>query len=365
VLGCAVLAGVPADAARPDRDGLTEDWSAVRPGGPIAGLVSDGRRVVAIGETRAGPAGLAGYDGATGARLWRARLPWAHTGDPVGGRGVVIVPSGAESGRRPIDYVALDTATGVRRWRVHVRTRAFPAGRPATGRPQAAGALLGGVFYYADGRTVTGVDAATGKVRHRFTSRYATGVAGPVAAGGRIVLLARPPGARSGRRRVLLRFAPDLTPYPPIEVPGPTARGPDRVAASGRTVLTWGPDVLQAVDARDGRALYRRKTNRWAETDGVTGGTVLVHGTENGHALLLALDLRTDRRLWSFRIPRRSGIDAQAGAVFVIGPGVAAVDPRTGRTVYTHAARSSGPGLAVPAAGRIVVADQNRVTGYR
>jgi PQQ-like domain len=174
---------------------LTKAWTAVGPGPNGGGwdarrtrLVSDGKRAIAY------EAGLlTAYDGATGKQIWRRPLAWDGLYEPVAGDGVVIVPLHGSDGRFR-DCVALDSATGAQRWREPLCPGSTPVDGPV-------GTLSHGVFYSTSDRTITGVDAATGKRRYQRKFAYDIYLSAPAVANDRIVLSGNwwSPASRSRR----------------------------------------------------------------------------------------------------------------------------------------------------------------------
>lgn len=363
--------------------GLGTDWS-VDDGfdSPLdqTALVSDGKRFVTFRMpfTASGSetAELTGYDGATGKRLWRKRMPWTRTADPVAGGGIVIVPRAetTSNGEKRVDYAALDIATGAQRWRVAGAYSEDPQPSTVPERRQPAGALLNGVFYYANGHTVVGADVATGKPRYRLTSRRYAGVFAPVVAGGRIAVL-----GSDGADQAVLVFPPDLEKYRPVRLPGAGSGVLDRMAASGDVLAAWTDGRFWTVDARTGRTLVKdAKTPEWHEINGVLGRTILVGGKYRYSTELSGYDLLTGKRTWSVdmstdrHIPTR-GFAIADGTVCGIGSSVSIIDPANGRLVFDrrirgrskYALRSDSSGLAAPAAGHLIIYTERGLTGYR
>ena len=245
----------------------------------------------------------------------------------------------------------------------------------ARGRQPPAGALLGGVFYYGDGDALVGVDAATGESRHRYTYSGYTGLSGPVAAGGKIAMLARVRPEPVPYRQALFLLPPDLTTSERVLTTRsyvPTAG----IAAGGDIVAVWGHEEVWAVDARTGRTvLPRRKLALSEEAVGVAGRTVLTSGGAKGR--LNGYDVRTGRRAWS--VDTASGgdvtpptVDVEGGRVLTIGADIAIVDPARGRVTFRVRAsgrRAAGPGTygggAATAAGHLVTYSLDGLTGYR
>lgn len=360
---------------------LSESWSADRETAPdkprSRGLVSDGERAIELLDTygKAGngaPAELTAYDGATGEALWHRSLPWTRAANPVAGNGVVIVPGGPDHARpdaTPVDYVALDSATGAQRWRVHADAVAIGVHTITQrgGRPQPCGVLLDGVFYYTDGRDIVGVDATTGAPRHRFTNRSSTTVGGPVAVNGGLAVLAHTEGAGPGSYAVHL-FPRNLRRYTAIRLPGDGLMGPERLAASGDVLAVWGKAALWTVDTRTGRRLVRVRLPVLEGDHDVLGRTFIsVNQTTHGRTVI-GRDLLTGRRTWSVKpFPAGSvNVETVDGTVLAIGSGVAIIDPAAGKTAFTRkASGDAGAGHAVRAGGHIVVDYSYGIAGYR
>lgn len=360
--------------------GLTEDWNT--DGGwnfGDAALASDGTRFVTVHTPQEiglndDTSRITGYDGATGKRLWNKGLPWQEQAGPVAGSGVVIIPTASAS---RVTYVALDTATGKERWRVVSGAPEQNVPAPQAGRAQPAGVLRDGVFYYADGSRVAGVDAATGKPRYRFTSpRYA--VTAAVAAGGRIAVI----GSRAdGSGQALLVLPPDLATYRAIPLGGASAHAVHRLAASGDVLAAWSDGGFWTADARTVRPLVpNQATPAGHVVEGVLGRTIVSADTRHAGAAT-AFDLLTGRRRWSVDAPHErgaaDGFDVADGTLFALGNRVTILAPENGRAVFARRSHSSsddhrrndapeGPGgLVAPVAGHLVVYDPLAITGYR
>jgi len=328
-------------------------------------FVSDGKRAITF---KAGL--LTAYDGATGRQIWRRPLAWDGSYEPVAGDGVVIVPVHS-SDRRFSDCVALDTATGAQRWREPV----CPGSTPVTGP---VGTLWRGVFYHAEGTTITGVDAATGKRRYRRkfphdTEQFST----PAVANDRIVIAGNwwsPTMPATLHHSGIHLLSPDLKSDQDIRLfdysDHPTT--PDLLAVSGDVVLIRYGDAIWPVDAHTGQKPSLRWTDPRASIEGVLGRTVVAATPGFRGPRLSGYDLLTGALVWSREPGRKwSSYDIEDGTLFALGDGVAIVDPTTGKTVFQRPAAHRGqstaprPGRAVPAGGHIVVFDKDGLTGYR
>lgn len=348
---------------------LSKTWTTVSSGsGDFTGLrlVSDGKRAIAYEAGR-----LTAYDGATGKRIWWRALAWDGSYEPVAGDGIVIVPL-HDSDSRFSDCVAFDSATGAQRWREPLCPGSSPADGPV-------GALSHGVFYYTAGRTVTGVDAATGERRYQRRFLHDLGLSTPVVANGRIVLSGSwwsPNRSTPGKSGIHL-LSPDLKTDQDIPLSGDSdgehVTMPDLPAVSGDVVLVRSGNAIRPVDTRTGRKPSLRWTTPQGNVVGVSGRTVVTAMTVYaGRRRVSGYDLLTGARVWSREIERKSfSYDIEDGTLFALGDGVAIIDSTTGKTVFQRpAARHDGndiarQGRAVSAGGHIVVFDdKGGITGY-
>lgn len=347
---------------------LSKVWADDSPGPYSDGgtrFVSDGKRAIAF---KAGL--LTAYDGATGRQIWRRPLAWDGSHEPVAGDGLVIVPLHG-SDRRFSDCVALDSATGAQRW----REPACPGSTPVTGP---VGTLWHGVFYHAEGTTITGVDTATGKRRYRRKFPYDTEqFSTPAVANGRIVIGGNwwsPTKPSTLHDSGIHLLSPDLKTDQDIRLSedSDAAGMPDLLAVSGDIVLIRYRDAIWPVDARTGQQPSLRWTIPRGSIEGVLGRAVVAVTFGFGGPHLSGYDLLTGARVWSREPGRKwSSYDIEDGTLFALGDGVAIVDPTTGKTAFQRPAAHRGqstaprPGRAVPAGGHIVVFDKDGITGYR
>lgn len=343
-------------------------------------LVSDGKRAIEFRDgyletSTTATAMITGIDGATGKQLWHKTLQWAHTASPTAGNGVVIVPSGTESDgyddHAPLDYVALDTATGKERWRVRAESRTIASSASLEDvRPQAGGALLNGVFYYGDGNGIVGVDARTGKKRYAFTSKKYSTNSSPLAVGGRIMVLARPSPDDYSETYEAHVFPADLKRYTKFRLPKIGYEGPEQLAANGDILLAWNDQGLTTTDVRTGRRLAQVKLDILAGYGGMIGRTILVNDKQGVNDRVVGYDLLTGRQRWAVDpFPDGLGIsmlDVADGTALVAGDDLSIIDPETGRSVFTRKTSFSvNGGLAAPAGGRLVVSFDRGIAGYR
>ncbi|WP_219510618.1 outer membrane protein assembly factor BamB family protein [Nonomuraea ceibae] len=347
------------------------------------GLVSDGTRVVALRkEIKGGAAGeLTGYDGASGKRLWRRELGWSGASAPVAEDGTVVVPLGAEVDNRverPGQFVALDTATGEERWRVRVRQRAFMTSHLYLPAP-AQGAILDGVFYYADGPHLYGRDLVSGKVVHRRTSRSHLAVAGPVRARQGLVVLVRPDPFKhvegvDGTVRSLAVLSPELTPVHQADLPKGT-EATEVITGGAIAVVSEGGGTnphMWGFDTRTGKRLWSRPLGKSQYVGPPVRGVVpVLDGSRNHEQRFVGHDLRTGERLWTLeprkaevRIDRARTMGVADGTLFGLGHGVEIVDPATGKVTFAHQFTPRGGGRVVAAAGRIVIYNHDGLMGF-
>ena len=342
------------------------------------GLVSDGKRAIEFRDGRATAASstamITSFDGTSGKQLWQTRLPWAHSASPTAGNGVVIVPSGEESGyddRSPLTYVALDTATGKERWRVQVAARTIASDlSPDHARPQPGGALLNGVFYYGDGDGVIGVDARTGKRRYAFTSKKYTTESAPIAVGGRIAMLAGPSGDRYSQTHEAHVFPADLKTYTKFRFSESAHRAPQQFAANGDVLVAWNDEDLSTTDVRTGKRLAHVRLGLSSDYGGMVGRTLLVQHRQGVNDRVVGYDLLTGRQRWSVDpLPDDYSfgmLDVADGTALVAGDDLSLIDPATGKTVFTRKTPYSiTGGLATLAGGHLVVSFDKGIAGYR
>lgn len=345
--------------------GLSEDWAGGGDPGtdPVltSKLVSDGKRAIAY----AGGVFTA-YDGATGKRLWRARVPFDAGTAPVSGNGVVIVALPGGSGA-PAGCVALDTATGAQRWRVPD----CPPTAPVVGADEPIGVLLDGVFYYIAGEsgTITGVDAATGERRYR-RKVAPTGLRVLAVANGRLAAgMTYLPLGRSTTRTKVLLLTPGLRKRAVVDLTNASWEGIGFPLVSGDVLLARQRNVMRPVDARTGRRLrspWPVPGGLQEHVVGVLGRTVVTSGPGTNGDRVSGYDLLTGARIWS-REDRSALYTIADGTLFALRHSVVIIDPATGKTAF------QGPGTrrigyagghVVAAGGHIVVLNADGVTGY-
>ncbi|MFC5820815.1 outer membrane protein assembly factor BamB family protein [Nonomuraea harbinensis] len=384
--------------ARPGDDGagapeaLSHHWVGLNPVWTVEqidktpqyyGLVSDGVRFVAMRkEIKGGARGeLTGYDGATGKRLWQRELAWSGSSAPVAEDETMVVALGDEVDSRievPAEFVALDTTTGEERWRAKVRQRAFMTSHLFLPAP-AQGAILDGVFYYADGAKLYGRDLVTGKVRHQRTSKTHLAVAGPVAAGDRLVVLVRPDPFRhqenlDGNVRSAAVLSKTLTPVHQLDLPKGTeatqvTSGGDIAVVSeggGTNRHMWG------IDSRTGKQLWNQPLGK-SQFVGPPVGNVLplMDSSRNHEQQFVGHDLLTGRRLWKLaprqaenRVDRSRAMGVADGTLFGLGHGVEIVDPATGKITFAAQFTPRGGGLVTAAGGRVVIYNHDGLMGF-
>lgn len=354
---------------------LSNSWSADKNSSLFSfkagqrALVSDGKRAIELRDVRlerTAPAVITAFDGATGKRSWQTKLPWAQGAGPVIGDGLVIVPTGPEVVDGPVTYVALDTATGKQRWRVRAGSLSVSLG--SHGRPQPGGALLNGVFYYGDGKSVIGVDARTGAKRYAFTAKKYTVENSPITAGGQILLPVSPAGSSDSYK--LLRLPANLrgsTSYPLA----PGGLSTPRLAVNGDVLISWNDGYLVTTNLRTGKRLARIPLGVFKAYGGVAGRTLLISEEQSSGFRVIGYDLLTGRKRWSVNPFPDDGVsvggaDVADGTMFMARDRLAILAPDTGKTVFTRDVPDSyNGGVAVPAGGHVVFSFDQGVAGYR
>ncbi|MGH8966381.1 MAG: PQQ-binding-like beta-propeller repeat protein, partial [Actinomycetes bacterium] len=375
--------------------GLSEVWNEpLRDHSPhFYGFASDGERVFAlrknmddlgsntVPDAAESDAELFAYDGATGKPLWHTTLPWIENAVPVAGEGIVVIPSGQQDVDDPdftgvpAEYVAFDSVTGAERWRKQVTRRAeYPLTEYGAGNEP--GAFLDGVFYYADGGSVFGVDPTTGEVRHEVTSTKNVVFAGPVVAGGRIAVLAGPPfdpdadeDAGDPYTRSAYMFAPDLQSQ--VGADFPRYATPNTLAASGEVLVSSDGGIMWATDARNGNGLWSIELPDLSGPVGVLGKVVVVlDAQDNLQHKAIGYDLLTGKQVWTAAPPNDGPLESDSlnvgiadGTVFGLTHGISIIDGATGEIVSRHSTNRGG-GLVVEAAGHIVIYNQDGITGF-
>jgi outer membrane protein assembly factor BamB len=342
-------------------------------------LASDGDRVFFLTkEIGGGPTAQAtAYDGATGKRLWRAEVPWTGTAAPLAAAGTLVVPAGdARDTTAPIRFVGVDAASGRERWRVEARQRTCMDDAPNLPLPT-CGAVLDGVFYYADGRGVYGVDLTTGKVRHRVVSKTKLAIAGPVTVRDKIALTVRldptiyHKGDTSVRRLVVLdkglrKVVRDVA-FPPHLSASRLAVSGDIVAVSGA-----GEDArVWSVDTKTGRILWSHRLPGQLELGAAVSGTlVLLDTSVPNRPQFVGYDLLTGAKLWRLG-PKESEhysdrtLGVADGTLFGLGHGVEIVDERTGKVPFAYQFTPRGGGRVVAAHGRIVIHNHDGLMAFK
>lgn len=324
--------------------GVRQLWTA--PTGSAAAPVA-GPAVVATGPDR-----VAGLDPATGAERWSYRRGNARLCDADRQDGVVLALFAKADGCR--DLVALDAATGARRW---YRTLELRTDARLTSAP--------GVGVATGGDRMIAFDTGGGLNRWTWTAAGCTldpAVPGQVA----VVTVAR---CAEGVRRLIvhLPFA-DKDPWVGALAPGTDPHAltaAERVTVlSGRTLTTY--SVSQDADQKAtaapvGDVVDDRLTSAGTPV-AVTDGDFLVLWTGTN---AVSVDTRSRKVLWS---AAAGGPPALAeGQVVLAGPDGFTVRPAsTGTPVTTVAAGTPVPGRAgLSRIGRlVVVAGAGRIVAY-
>jgi len=179
-------------------------------------------------------------------------------------------------------------------------------------------------------------------VRRLWIPAVAVAVAVPASVVGALVLLG--PGAEAPRKQ---GAAPSKAAFQPWDVElsarGSKAAGMAQCTYAARTLYCTSPGVLAAaVDPVDGKVLWSR-----GDTERHNDGTVrppvlsggLLHVVSRGGKRLAALDPATGRTRWSHDIAAYGGRVAQAGGVVLLAGAdarVTALDAATGKEKWRH-----------------------------
>ncbi|MEQ4300054.1 PQQ-binding-like beta-propeller repeat protein [Plantactinospora sp. B6F1] len=342
------------------------------------GLVSDGTRFVGLRKEidGSGEAELTGYDGASGKKLWRQQLPWAAVATPVASGETVVVPLGEEHEtlKTPVEFVALDTTTGQERWRAKVSHRAFMGNHVSSRPAPEPGAILDGVFYYADGAKLIGRDLVTGKVRYQRTSKSHYALVGPRAARDHLVVLVRPDPLKdtegiNTRVRSVAVLSKALKPVHQFDFP--EGEAPDEMVTSGDIVVVTShgePGRMWGLDARTGKNLWDQPLPRKIRLGLPVGGVLSLVDEEYrfiGH------DMLTGEQLWTLATRKGDNqslrgrmVGVADGTLFGLGHGVEIVDTASGKVIFGHQFTPRGGGLVVAAGGRIVIYNHDGFMGF-
>lgn len=347
------------------------------------GLVSDGERFVALRQKidGDGAAEVTGYDGATGKRLWRKSLPWVGDSSPVAADGTIVVPLGrthASSIDEPAQFAALDLATGEERWRARVKSRVFMTSSLNLPAPD-PGAILDGVFYYADGPKLYGRDLATGKIRYQRKSKSHKAVAGPLAAGDKLVVVVKPDLMVNTEGidysiDSLAVLDKKLTPVRQVDFPKDTA--PDAVVTGGDIAVAYiagGDDPrMWAIDTSTGKRLWDQPLGEYQDPGPPLGDVLpIMDASVNHQQQFVGRDLLTGKQLWKLGprdaenvLDRGRAMGVADGTLFGLGHGVEIVDPETGKVTFRHQFTPRGGGLVTAAGGRIVIYNHDGLMGF-
>lgn len=346
-------------------------------------LASDGQRVFTTRENIDQPsnaadakqeASLTAYDGASGVRLWRRTVPWLKQASPAAGNGIIVVPSSPPE-RLPdsAQYTAYDARTGAERWRVTAGRRVnFPYVRGRASNPP--GVFIEDTFYYGDGASVVGVDAATGRIRYQWVGQDESVVAGPVPAAGRLAVITRAPdgpGVPAPPTSTVWVFTPDLKHAVAWDLP---SRGrPHTIMVSGDILVASSDRDIWAVDARTHRILWTMSLPPHTEVEGALGNIVITqdfHITNeqeySGH------DIVTGKRIWrnnppEFTDPKKNDeymVGIVDGTIFSSAHGITIINAANGKRVFTHETDNAG-GLVTAAAGSVVVYNRDGIKGFK
>jgi outer membrane protein assembly factor BamB len=346
------------------------------------GLGTDGSRVFALRAAMAGtysePIGeaeLTAYDAGSGNQLWRTNLQWIKGTDPISAEGTVVIATGLGdrgSGLQPAEYVGLDAATGTERWRVKVE---HPTPELATGRDNEnamyPGVFLDKVFYYADGTTWIGVDAVTGKQVHRSEDKNFRSVAGPIAVADQLGFLAEPTPdnevPEQQHHRILVILNKDLSFAK--EATFPKFLDPDRLAAAGDVLVSWGDGRMWAIDRRTTNELWNTEYPDRTQPTAPVDGVIPRFGFQTSQDSATGIDVATGKEVWTLP-PKPEGTMGERhlagvdGTLFALGHDIEIVDPGSGKVSFVYETNRGG-GQAVAAGGNIVVYNQDGITGLK
>jgi outer membrane protein assembly factor BamB len=342
------------------------------------GLAGDGKRVFALRRliTRTDPrpdGELTAYDAATGAQLWRKELPWLESTSPVADGDTIVVLAGDNRQgwtQDPGTYIAFDSTTGDIRWTIEVANRAASSTIPSDVRQPGSGAILDGVFYYADGQKVAGVDLVTGAERFKHVSENYENTVGPIVAGDALALIAKPTlgNLRVEPNHVAVVVNKDLSLLSMANFPG--SAEPEGLEASGDILVSWGFREIWGIDKRTGKGVWTVDRPENADPTTPIGKVLPIHTGGDDEEELLGLDITTGKQLWkvspkaaeeSFRARKLSVAD---GTLFALGHGIEIIDSDTGNITFSRATVRGG-GIAVATAEQIVIYNHDGITGYR
>ncbi|MBX6169244.1 MAG: PQQ-binding-like beta-propeller repeat protein [Thermobispora bispora] len=328
------------------------------------GLGTDGRRVFVVQQeiptsAEAVPAEVTAYDGGSGARRWTTTLPWIPQTTPVAGNGVVVfatrtAPPSPRTAQAAV-YVGLDTATGKPLWRRTVRQPI----RPPVGHDTPPGAFFDGLFYYADGARLIGVDPRTGAARRAHTAKTVDIVFGPVAFGSHLAVITRGDVDRGGEwQEYLIVVDKTLAQTALYTFAGMPAI--DTLAAEG-DVLVAGQDNegIWAVDAGTGKQLWHKELPEDLSSIGPPVNKVVpvLRVFPGGGKGVVAYDVRTGRKLWELGPKEGAFSDRRLqvadGTLFSLGHDIEIIDTIDGKVLFDLPSRRGGISLTA-AAGKII-----------
>lgn len=297
-------------------------------------------------------------DRRSGAMRWRTPTG-ADTLSPEPGQNVVV--AGANVVAPDGALYAFDRRTGARRWSY----------RPASGDEPGRFTITtdGETVYAGSARGYAyGVDAATGQARwSTFVAGPAATVAHPVLTGDLVILTIRRwtnPSTggvvaldrRTGEIRWVRQFEPSARER------GSGSYG--RVGVWAERVIASADDgMLYALDRHDGSTVWTapRPSDLRALNDQrpvAVVGDVVVVGSDR--PVLEGYDARTGKRCWTLRSPNGSvryemGSDHDRIYLVSLGLQLSAIDPRTGRIIWTRGARPIGKFVPFPISDDTVV----------
>ncbi|WP_344888496.1 PQQ-binding-like beta-propeller repeat protein [Actinomadura meridiana] len=369
--------------------GFNEDWRVPQEDEVphIYGMTSDGQRAFTLRKNFNGPLGnaekgpngeMTAFDGATGKRLWRKMVPWLINSSPVGGNGIVVVAGGKTDDTaldvQPAVYTALDSATGAQRWQVKVKARKnYPQIHARV--KEAPGVFYKGVFYYGDGAKIVGVDPATGRVRYQTVGKKKVIVAGPIVAGGRIVVVTKEPTNYreiGSQVQTAWAFTPELK--APVSWDFPRLEKVDTIMSSGDIVVSLGYEKMWATDVRTGRGLWvKGLPDTLVEVSGVLGTVIVAQDMRvNDNKKFLGYDLLSGNQLWltnsrgwndEFKTDTYK-VGIVDGTLIAQGHGINILDATNGKKIFTQETNRGG-GLVAAAAGHIVIYNHDGISAYK
>jgi outer membrane protein assembly factor BamB len=334
------------------------------------------------------PGDLIAYDGATGKQLWKSTFQWAPNSVPVGAGNVVVLASAVSAPDRldtlngdTMDIVGLDSATGKELWR---RNAAQPSGSVVDEHNVAAGVFLNGIFYYADGAMVYGLDPATGEVKLQHAYEGFKIASGPVVSGDLLALVAHPTWENEVTKQdQLMLLGPDFKDVATYSYPEED-QAPNCFSTLGKVVfndgmfVSWSSRAVCAIQKTADnqlKLLWSKPLEHQIPSAAVSGVVPLFDFTNEPDSVVVGLDAMTGNELWRNEPPKgedtvsRGGIAVVDGTLLSLGHHLQIIDPKTGKTTFdakpgTKGGNYGGSALPVVAAGSIIMKRADGVWGF-